>query len=58
MEVRRTTARTPEMQHLRIKAFQGRSENAERAQIRAAVRVYPLVAIVRKQLKSEATKPF
>jgi hypothetical protein len=42
-------------QHLRIKAFFGRSENAVRTQIWIAVCVYALVAIVRKQLHSEAS---
>ena len=42
-------------QHLRIKAFYGRSENAVRTQLWIAVCVYALVAIVRKQVKSEAS---
>jgi hypothetical protein len=42
-------------QHLRIKAFFGRSENAVRTQIWIAVCVYALVAIVRKQVKAEAS---
>lgn len=42
-------------QHLRIKAFYGRSDNAVRTQLWIAVCVYALVAIVRKQVKSEAT---
>lgn len=37
-------------QHLRIKAFFGRSENAVKTQIWIAVSVYILVAIVRKRL--------
>jgi hypothetical protein len=37
-------------QHLRIKAFHGTSENAVKTQIRIAVSVYVLVAIVRKRL--------
>jgi len=37
-------------QHLRIKAFYGTSENAVKTQIRIAVSVYVLVAIVRKRL--------
>ena len=41
-------------QHLRIKAFYGRSENAVRTQLWVALCVYALVAIVRKQVKSEA----
>jgi hypothetical protein len=42
-------------QHLRIKAFYGRSNNAVRTQLWIAVCVYALVTIVRKQLKSEAS---
>ena len=42
-------------QHLRIKAFYGRSENAVRTQLWIAVCVYALVAIVRKQVKSQAS---
>lgn len=42
-------------QHLRIKTFFGRSENAVRTQIWIAVCVYALVAIVRKQVHSEAS---
>jgi IS4 transposase len=41
-------------QHLRIKAFYGRSENAVRTQIWVALCVYALVAIARKQAKSKA----
>jgi len=37
-------------QHLRIKSFFGTSENAVKTQIRIAVSVYVLVAIVRKRL--------
>ena len=37
-------------QHLRIKAFYGSSENAVKTQIRIAVSVYVLVAIIRKRL--------
>jgi IS4 transposase len=37
-------------QHLRIKAFYGTSENAVKTQIRVAVSVYVLVAVVRKRL--------
>lgn len=37
-------------QHLRIKAFYGTSENAVRSQIRIAVSVYVLVAIIKKRL--------
>jgi hypothetical protein len=40
-------------QHLRIKAFYGRSENAVRTQLWIALCVYALVAIVRKQVKSD-----
>jgi len=39
-------------QHLRIKAFYGTSENAVKTQIWIAVSVYVLVAIIKKQLKS------
>jgi hypothetical protein len=42
-------------QHLRIKAFYGRSENAVRTQLWVALCVYALVALVRKQVKSEAS---
>jgi hypothetical protein len=42
-------------QHLRIKAFYGISENAVKTQIRIAVSVYVLVAIVRKRLGLEAS---
>lgn len=42
-------------QHLRIKAFYGRSENAVHTQLWVALCVYALVAIVRKQVKSEAS---
>ncbi len=42
-------------QHLRINQFYGTSENAVKAQIWIAVPVYVLVAIVRKQLKLEAS---
>jgi len=42
-------------QHLRIKAFYGRSENAVRTQIWVALCVYALVAIARKQAKSQRT---
>jgi len=42
-------------QHLRIKVFFGRSANAVRTQIWIAVCVYALVAIVRKELHSEAS---
>jgi hypothetical protein len=42
-------------QHLRIKAFFGTSENAVKTQIRIAVWVYVMVAIVRKRLGLEAS---
>ncbi len=42
-------------QHLRIKRFYGTSENAVKTQIWTAVAVYVLVAIIRKQLKLEAS---
>jgi hypothetical protein len=42
-------------QHLRIKAFYGTSPNAVRTQLWIAVTVYVLVAIIRKQLKIEAS---
>jgi len=40
-------------QHLRIKTFLGTSSNAVKTQIWIAISVYVLVAIVKKQLKSE-----
>jgi hypothetical protein len=40
-------------QHLRIKSFYGTSPNAVKTQVWIAVSVYVLVAIVRKELKSE-----
>jgi len=40
-------------QHLRIKAFYGTSENAVKTQIRIAISVYVLVAIIKKKLRSE-----
>ncbi len=40
-------------QHLRIKSFYGMSENAVKTQIWIAISVYALVAIVKKQLKSD-----
>ena len=42
-------------QHLRIKAFFGRSENAVKTQIWIAVTVYALVAIVKKRLNVSAS---
>ena len=41
------------MQHLRIKAFFGTSENAVKTQIWIAISVYVLVAIVKKELRLE-----
>ena len=38
-------------QHLRIKTFYGRSENAVKTQIWIAVSIYVLVAIIKKELK-------
>jgi membrane-associated PAP2 superfamily phosphatase len=43
------------VQHLRIKAFYGTSENAVKTQIWIAVSVYVLVAIVRKRQGLEAS---
>jgi hypothetical protein len=40
-------------QHLRIKHFYGTSDNAVKTQIWISIRVYVLVAIVKKQLESE-----
>ena len=40
-------------QNLRIKSFYGTSENAVKTQVWIAISVYVLVAIVRKELKSE-----
>jgi hypothetical protein len=40
-------------QHLRIKSFYGTSENAVKTQIWIAISIYVLVAIVKKQLKSD-----
>mgnify|MGYP001560842153 CR=1 FL=1 len=40
-------------QHLRIKAFYGTSENAVKIQIWIAISVYVLIAIIKKQLKTE-----
>jgi hypothetical protein len=42
-------------QHLRIKRFFGTSENAVKTQIWIAVSVYVLVAIIKKQLRLEAS---
>jgi hypothetical protein len=42
-------------QHLRLRAFYGRSENAVRCQIWSAICAYLLVAIVKKKLKIQKT---
>jgi IS4 transposase len=42
-------------QHLRIKVFFGTSENAVKTQIRIAVAVYVLVAIVKQRLNLSAS---
>jgi IS4 transposase len=42
-------------QHLRIKRFLGTSENAVKTQIWSAIATYVLIAIVRKELKLEAS---
>ena len=42
-------------QNLRIKGFYGTSENAVKTQVWIAISVYVLLAIVRKELKSEKT---
>jgi IS4 transposase len=42
-------------QYLRIKAFYGTSENAVKTQLWIAIAVYVLVAIVKKQLRLEAS---
>ncbi len=42
-------------QHLRIKAFYGTSPNAVKTQIWIAISVYVLVAIIKKQLRLEAS---
>jgi hypothetical protein len=42
-------------QHLRIKRFIGNSENAVKTQIWCAIGTYVLIAIVKKELKIEAT---
>ena len=39
------------IQHLRIKAFYGTSENAVKTQIWIAISVYVLVAIIKKRMK-------
>jgi len=40
-------------EHLRIKSFYGTSENAVKTQIWIAVSVYVLVAIIKKQVKTD-----
>ncbi len=42
-------------QHLRIKRFYGTSENAVKTQLWIAVSVYVLVAIIKKELKLNAS---
>jgi len=42
-------------QHLRIKAFYGTTENAVKTQVWIAIAIYVLVAIVKKELKVEAS---
>lgn len=42
-------------QHLRIKSFYGRSENAVKTQIWTAVSVYVLIAIVKKRLRLDTS---
>jgi len=42
-------------QHLRIRSFYGRSENAVRCQIWSAICTYLMVAIIKKQLRIEKT---
>jgi hypothetical protein len=42
-------------QHLRVRSFYGRSENAVRCQIWSAISAYLMVAIIKKQLKIEKT---
>ena len=42
-------------QHLRIKAFYGTSENAVKTQIWIAISVYVLVAIIKKELRLQAS---
>lgn len=42
-------------QHLRIKSFYGNSMNAVKSQVWIAISVYVLVAIIRKELKLEAS---
>ncbi len=42
-------------QHLRIKRFYGTTETAVKTQIWIAIRVYVLVAIVKKRLTTEAS---
>lgn len=42
-------------QHLRIKRFLGTSENAVKTQIWSAVATYVLIAIIKKELRLEAS---
>lgn len=42
-------------QHLRIRSFYGRTENAVRSQIWSAICAYLMVAIIKKQMKIEKT---
>jgi IS4 transposase len=42
-------------QHLRIKAFYGTTENAVKTQVWIAISVYVLVAIIKKELKHQAS---
>jgi len=42
-------------QHQRIKRFYGTSENAVRTQIWIAIRIYVLVAIIKKQLRLDVS---
>ena len=42
-------------QHLRIKKFYGKSENAVKSQIWIAISVYVFVAIVKKRLNTDAS---
>ncbi len=40
-------------QHLKIKAFLGRTENAVKTQVYIAIITYTLIAIIRQKIKSE-----
>ncbi len=58
MEASLSTNRWPENPgagHLRIKRFLGNSENAVKTQIWCAVATYVLIAIVKKQLRLDAS---